>query len=96
MEDTTVVENVKDQPVVADNPLKELFVQYVGEKLQPEDGNVTVDMIVSVLADEFPEFVLVMAEENFIQGYKQAFADVESWNKQQLEGGGETTQNPAD
>ena len=36
MEDTTVVENVKDQPVVADNPLKELFVQYVGEKLQPE------------------------------------------------------------
>lgn len=90
------LEGIKDTVVEADNPLKELFVQYVGEKLQPEDGNVTVDMIVSVLADEFPEFVLVMAEENFIQGYKQAFADIDSWNKQHMEGGGETTQNPAE
>ena len=35
-------------------------------------------MIVDVLADEFPEFVLAVAEENFIRGYKQAFADLES------------------
>lgn len=76
---------VKDQVVQADNALKEMFVQYVGEKLQPENGEVTVDMIVSVLADEFPEFVLVMAEENFIQGYKQALADVDSWNNVQQE-----------
>ena len=72
---------IKDQIVRTDTPLKEMFVQYVGEKLQPENGEVTVDMIVSVLADEFPEFILVMAEENFIQGYKQALADVDSWNK---------------
>lgn len=76
---------VKDQVVETDTPLKEMFVQYVGEKLQPEGEEVTVDMIVSVLADEFPEFVLVMAEENFIQGYKQALADVEQWNKSQKE-----------
>lgn len=79
------MDNVKDQEVEPDNPLKEMFVNYVGEKMQPESGQVTVDMIVSVLADEFPEFVLVMAEENFIQGYKQALADVESWNRSQLE-----------
>ena len=66
-----------EQEVKPENPLKEMFVNYVGEKLQPPNGEVTVDMIVKVLADEFPEFVVVMAEENFIQGYKQAFADME-------------------
>lgn len=66
------------QVVRTDNPLKEMFVQYVGEKLQPQDGEVTVEMIIDVLADEFPEFVLAVAEENFIRGYKQAFVDMES------------------
>ena len=66
-----------EEEVTAENPLKELFVNYVGEKLQPPDGRVTVEMVVKVLAEEFPEFVVVMAEENFIQGYKQAFVDME-------------------
>jgi hypothetical protein len=66
------------QVVETNNPLKEMFVEYVGEKLQPENGEVTVEMIVDVLADEFPEFVLAVAEENFIRGYKQAFVDMES------------------
>ena len=66
-----------EEEVTTENPLKELFVNYVGEKLQPPDGRVTVEMVVKVLAEEFPEFVIVMAEENFIQGYKQAFADME-------------------
>lgn len=79
------MEDPKDQMVSADNPLKELFVNYIGEKLNPDDGKITVEMAVSVLADEFPEFILVLAEENFIQGYKQAMADVDSWNKQQVE-----------
>lgn len=75
-------ENMLKQKVVeADNSLKEIFVQYVGEKLQPKNGEVTVEMVVDVLADEFPDFLLVVAEENFIRGYKQALIDVESWNK---------------
>jgi hypothetical protein len=69
--------------VVANNPLKELFVTYVGNKLNPKDDNVTVEMIVEVLAEEFPEFVLALAEENFIRGYKQAFADIESSQQQE-------------
>jgi hypothetical protein len=77
-------ENTLKQKVVeADNSLKEMFVQYVGEKLQPKNGEVTVEMVVDVLADEFPDFLLVVAEENFIRGYKQAFADLENANKQQ-------------
>ena len=34
-------------------------------------------MIVEVVAKEFPEFLMVVAEENWIRGYKQAFDDME-------------------
>ena len=34
-----------------------------------------------VLTDEFPELVLVMAEENWIRGYHQALTDVEEGEK---------------
>lgn len=74
-----------DMVIRTDNPLKEMFVQYVGEKVQPEDGEVTLEMIIDVLADEFPEFVLAVAEENFIRGYKQAFVDMESVGESQEE-----------
>ena len=35
-------------------------------------------MIVDVMAQEFPQFVMALAEENFIRGYRQAFADLEA------------------
>ena len=57
-------------------PLKEYIVEYVGEKLDPDDEAVTVEMIINVLAEDFPEIVLALAEENFIRGYKQGLADV--------------------
>lgn len=79
--DIDIKENIKEREVIPDNPLREMFVSYVGEKKQPEDGKVTVDMVVSVLADEFPEFVLAMAEQNFLQGYRQAFKDMEKMNE---------------
>tara|TARA_A100001515_G_scaffold113882_1_gene95223 strand:- start:191 stop:445 length:255 start_codon:yes stop_codon:yes gene_type:complete len=66
------------ETVQADSELKEMFVNYVGEKIQPENGQVTVEMIVEVMASEFPEFLFAIAEENFIRGYQQAIADVDS------------------
>lgn len=75
------LEDLKGKEVTADNQLKELFVNYVGQKLQPENAQVTVDMIVGVLADEFPDFLLVVAEENFVRGYEQAYKDIEEWNR---------------
>ena len=60
-----------------ETPLKTLVVDYVGNKVNPESGQVTVEMIVEVLAEEFPEFVLALAEENWIRGYRQALDDVE-------------------
>ena len=55
------------------SPLKEWVVNYIGTKLAPEDGSVTLEMALDVFAEEFPEFVLALAEENFIRGYQQAF-----------------------
>jgi len=63
--------------VQKDTELKVWLVNYVGNKLLPKDGDVTVEMIVDVLAKEFPEFLMVVAEENFIRGYQQAITDVE-------------------
>ena len=56
--------------------MKEWLTNYVGKVANPADENVTVEMIVEVMSKEFPEFLLVVAEENFIRGYEQALADV--------------------
>ena len=58
-----------------DSQVKNMLVDYVGEK-QKSDGDVTVEMIVETLSEEFPEFMLAIAEENWIRGYEQALTDV--------------------
>jgi len=57
--------------------LKELLVNYVGQKHSPDGDKVTVEMIVETIASEFPEFLLAVAEENWIRGYQQGLNDVE-------------------
>ncbi len=42
---------------------------------------VTVEMIVETMAKEFPEFLMAIAEENWIRGYHQALDDVEVGQK---------------
>ena len=69
---------VLDEVVEPENELKAMLVSYVGEKQSPENDNVTVEMIVDQLATEFPEFVLAVAEENFLRGYRQALSDVDT------------------
>ena len=66
------------KPVSTENKMKEWLVNYVGEKLNPEDDQVNVEMIIQVMAEEFPEFLLSIAEENFIRGYKQGLIDADS------------------
>lgn len=60
------------------SPLKDWLVSYVGKQKNPDDGLITVEMIVDVVAKEFPEFLLAIAEENFIRGYEQATLDLET------------------
>ena len=61
----------------AQSELKMWLVDYVGNKESPENGDVTVENIVNVMAEEFPEFLMAIAEENWIRGYHQALTDVE-------------------
>lgn len=65
------------EPVQPENGLKELVVNYVGNKLNPENDEVNIMMILEVFAEEFKEFLLPVAEENFIRGYQQAMSDVD-------------------
>ena len=58
--------------------LKNWLVNYVGEKSDPENGEVTVAMIVETMAVEFPEFLMAVAEENWVRGYHQALNDVDA------------------
>ena len=60
--------------ITTDNELKQLLVNYVGEKLNPE-------MVLQVLAAEFPEILLLVAEENFVRGYQQAMKDIDMFEK---------------
>lgn len=59
--------------------LREYIVDYVGNLLNPEDNQVTVEMIINVLADELPEVVLPLVEENYIRGYEQGLEDLRSF-----------------
>jgi hypothetical protein len=65
--------------IAAETPLKQMLLEYVGNKYAtPEDEGefeVTVQMIVETLAHEFPEFVMIMAEENWVRGYQQGIDD---------------------
>jgi len=64
--------------VVADNPMKEWLVDYVGQKMKPENGEVTVELIVEAMANEFPDFLITVAKENWLRGYQQALYDVDN------------------
>ena len=73
------MENITEGLTETVNPnteMKEWLVNYVGEKHNPDDEGVTVEMIVTTMANEFPEFLMAVAEENWIRGYHQAFDDL--------------------
>lgn len=68
-------------PVDGDSELKTFLIDYVGNKLNPENEEVTVNMVAEVLATEFPEFVFAFAEENFLRGYQLGLDDAENLYK---------------
>ena len=63
------------EEIIPDSPIKEFLVNYAGEKFKPEDEGVTVEMVVDILAAEFPEFLMAVAEENFLRGYTTGLED---------------------
>ena len=63
--------------------LKDIIVDFVGNKINPNNDEVTIENITDVFTEEFPEFLLVMAEENWINGYTQALSDMDFMLQQQ-------------
>ncbi len=63
------------------NDLKEMIVEYTGNKINPENEEVTLEMVIDILSDEFPELLLCVSEENWVRGYHQALTDVEDGEK---------------
>ena len=61
--------------VPTESELKEIIVDFVGKKTKPKNDEVTVEHIIEIFAEQFPEFLLVVAEENWINGYTQALFD---------------------
>jgi len=78
-------DEAKQEVKAMEGPLKGMLVNYVGQVLTPEDGQVTVEMIIQTLASEFPEFLLVVARENWLRGYEQALSDVDNVEKEKSE-----------
>tara|TARA_R100001163_G_scaffold12529_2_gene11666 strand:- start:2411 stop:2680 length:270 start_codon:yes stop_codon:yes gene_type:complete len=67
--------------VSSDTEIKTWLVEYVGEKVQPENNEVTVEMVVETVAEEFPDFLAAIAEENWVRGYQQAINDIAETEK---------------
>jgi len=75
--DDEIKNGILGQVVTAPGELRDKVVSYVGEKLQPVNDEVTLEMVIDVLASEFPEVVLAIAEENFLRGYDRGMNDSE-------------------
>ena len=63
------------------------------KELNPESDEITVEQIIDVFAEQFPEFLLALAEENWINGYTQALKDSKSIHNQSQEVDNNDTQN---
>ena len=61
--------------IPTESELKEIIVNYVGKTINPENDEITVEDIVDVFAEQIPEFLLDLAEENWVTGYTQALSD---------------------
>jgi hypothetical protein len=76
-----------EQLIGKDSELKRWIVDYVGINSEEyiRDDEITVQMIVEVFSKEFPEFLLAVAEENWVRGYHQALEDVDTGRNAEFE-----------
>lgn len=70
--------------------LKDIIVEFVGNKTKPEKDEVTILHIAEVFIEEFPEFIMTIAEENWVNGYTQALNDVDFMKNKQKDTNNDT------
>lgn len=66
----------KNVEVDLNTELKRWVVEYVGNRYALDSKRVTPEMVVEMFSIEFPEFLWVVAEENYMRGYQQALEDM--------------------
>lgn len=86
---TITEEQVTQNPTLTevinqDSQMKTWIVDYVGSKQEDGIEEITVGMIVETMAHEFPEFLMAVAEENWVRGYHQALEDVDAGRRAEL------------
>ncbi len=79
--DVNTTDTLLTETLEKDSPLKEWLVDYVGNKANPDNNEVNLAMIIDTMAEEFPEFLLALAQENWIREYHQAINDMETGRK---------------
>ena len=75
MSDKFVNKGILDKTVEVRNELQEDLVRHVRNRIN--ENQVTLGQVIGILASEFPELVITIAEENWIRGYKQGLDDAE-------------------
>ena len=75
MSDKFVNKGILDKTVEVRNELQEDLVRHVRNKIN--EDQVTLGQVIGILASEFPELVITIAEENWVRGYKQGLDDAE-------------------
>ena len=70
--------NILQKVISIEGELKTSIVNYVGKKVNPVNGEVTLEMVINCIAEEFPEVLLTVAEENFLRGYEVGINDAAS------------------
>ena len=84
--------------VQQETTLKDVIISYVGNRVlsemteeeigTKEEIEINSDMVIRVLAEEFPEVMLYHAERNWLLGYERGLEDmknVEGLHKEQTE-----------
>ena len=66
-----------------ENELKSLIIDFVGNSKEKKE--VTLEDIAIMLSTEFPELLLAMAEQNWLNGYTQAINDVKLFKNSEEE-----------
>lgn len=65
----------------SESELKEIIISFMGTTSDSVNEKVTVEKVIDLFAEQFPELLVVVAEENWINGYTQALNDLEYSNK---------------
>tara|TARA_R100001015_G_C4620372_1_gene177288 strand:- start:1496 stop:1771 length:276 start_codon:yes stop_codon:yes gene_type:complete len=65
--------------LISNSGLKDLVIEYIGNKINPPKGEVTLEMAIETFATEFPEILITVAEENYLRGYERALDDVNNF-----------------